>query len=115
MTTEVAAVGSRSTFCQVQRNAVSGPPPLRGEREPLVGRQAPDGGARQYHEVDGLLPCAELSAISHRSTLAGAHFATIIIFRTSGPFPCNRYATWNPQRVTCDAVTPTLWSPEAWN
>src|SRR5690348_9195057 len=104
MTAEVTAIGTCRTFREIQRYAVGGAPPLRGERKSFVGRQAPDRGARQYHEADGLLPRAELTEASHPASVAGLTSATIIIFSSCGAFRCGVVVAWNVQRGTCNAV-----------
>src|SRR6266705_1029821 len=100
MTTEVTAIGTRCTFCEVQRNAVGGSSPLRGEREPLVGRQASDRGARQDNETDSLLPRSELTEASHRTSVSGSASRIVFIFTQCGAFPCRVCITWNVQRAT---------------
>jgi len=102
MTTKVTAMGTRRAFCEVQRNAVSGPSPLGREREPLVGRQTSDRGARQNHETDGLLPRAELPETSHRARVpveplsVASSLACAVHFLAGSR--CVERATWNMQR-----------------
>src|SRR6266513_847856 len=88
MTSEVAAMGTSRTFRKVQRNTVGGSPPLRGQRKPLVRRQATDRGARQDHEADGLLPRPELAEVSHLGSFVGTNAGIITIFRACGAFSC---------------------------
>src|SRR6266516_1339324 len=73
MTAEVTATGTRCTFCEVQRNAVGGSSPLRGEREPLVRRQTSYRGARQDNETYSLLTRQELAEASHSTRVSGKH------------------------------------------
>src|SRR6266516_796342 len=100
MTAEVTATGTRCTFCEVQRNAVGGSSPLRGEREPLVRRQTSDRGARQDNETDSLLPRPELAEASHRTSVSGSASRMVIIFTQCGAFPCRARITWNVKHAT---------------